>query len=165
MGTESSQENPAAWQITRVMLAAKNGSDQAALELLPSVYDELRELAAHRMLGERKDHTLQATALVHEAYARPMTPMWQAFNSTLRGCFGNVMSSKMQRQRAVSRWPSESNCSRLDTWRSARVRMRWLSFWSPKGGLPQAWKPEEAGTGIAGRHWTRSAGARKTGRC
>jgi RNA polymerase sigma factor (TIGR02999 family) len=57
-------------QVTRVMLAANNGSSRAAVELLPLIYEELRKLASHRMLGERKDHTLQPTALVHEAYAR-----------------------------------------------------------------------------------------------
>lgn len=43
---------------------------QAAEKLLPLVYDELRRLAAHRMAAQSPDHTLQATALVHEAYLR-----------------------------------------------------------------------------------------------
>lgn len=45
-------------------------SGQAASELLGLVYDQLRKIAQQRMNGERRDHTLQATALVHEAYAR-----------------------------------------------------------------------------------------------
>lgn len=48
----------------------ESGDQQAAAELLPLVYDELRKLAAQRMINERSDHTLQATALVHEAYLR-----------------------------------------------------------------------------------------------
>jgi len=47
-----------------------DGDPSAAGKLLPLVYDELRKLAQHRMESERADHTLQATALVHEAYAR-----------------------------------------------------------------------------------------------
>lgn len=53
------------------LLAAYNAGDQQALEqLLPLVYDELRRLADHYLRRERSDHTLQATALVHEAYLR-----------------------------------------------------------------------------------------------
>jgi RNA polymerase sigma factor (TIGR02999 family) len=56
--------------ITQLLTDASNG-DQAALdELLPLVYQELRRLADHYLRRERPDHTLQATALVHEAYLR-----------------------------------------------------------------------------------------------
>ena len=48
----------------------ESGDQQASEELLPLVYDELRKLAAARMSSERPDHTLQATAVVHEAYVR-----------------------------------------------------------------------------------------------
>src|SRR5215475_3592074 len=57
-------------EVTRLIEAASNGRPEAARDLLPLVYDELRKLAAHRMKGERADHTLQATGLVHEAYLR-----------------------------------------------------------------------------------------------
>lgn len=56
--------------ITQILSAAATGDPQAAAELLPLVYDELRKLAAARMLAESPDHTLQPTALVHEAYLR-----------------------------------------------------------------------------------------------
>lgn len=56
--------------VTRLLTEASTGSQKAAAELLPLVYEELRALAARRMAGERVDHTLQATALVHEAYLR-----------------------------------------------------------------------------------------------
>ena len=49
---------------------ARQSAAEASAALLPLVYDELRRLAAQRMFGERADHTLQPTALVHEAYAR-----------------------------------------------------------------------------------------------
>jgi RNA polymerase sigma factor (TIGR02999 family) len=56
--------------VTRLLDAAAAGDRKAAADLLPLVYDELRRLAAARMAGERPDHTLDATALVHEAYLR-----------------------------------------------------------------------------------------------
>jgi DNA-directed RNA polymerase specialized sigma24 family protein len=56
--------------ITRILGAIEEGAPQAAEELLPVVHDELRRLAAQRMAQERAGHTLDATALVHEAYLR-----------------------------------------------------------------------------------------------
>jgi RNA polymerase sigma factor (TIGR02999 family) len=57
-------------EVTRLLDAAAAGDRRAAADLLPLVYDELRQLAAARMAGESPDHTLQPTALVHEAYLR-----------------------------------------------------------------------------------------------
>src|ERR687897_3374080 len=56
--------------VTRLLDAAAAGDRKAAAELLPLVYDELRALAAARMVAEAPGHTLDATALVHEAYLR-----------------------------------------------------------------------------------------------
>jgi RNA polymerase sigma factor (TIGR02999 family) len=56
--------------LTRILSAAQSGNPQAAADLLPLVYDELRRLAAARLAGENPGQTLQATALVHEAYFR-----------------------------------------------------------------------------------------------
>jgi RNA polymerase sigma factor (TIGR02999 family) len=56
--------------VTRLLEAAQAGDRQAAAALLPLVYDELRSLAAARMGAEAPGHTLDATALVHEAYLR-----------------------------------------------------------------------------------------------
>ena len=56
--------------ITLVLAAIDAGDPRAASQLLPLVYDELRKLAAARMASERPDHSLNATALVHEAYLR-----------------------------------------------------------------------------------------------
>jgi RNA polymerase sigma factor (TIGR02999 family) len=56
--------------VTRMLDAAAAGDPQAAAELLPLVYDELRRLAAAQMAEERPGQTLQPTALVHEAYLR-----------------------------------------------------------------------------------------------
>jgi RNA polymerase sigma factor (TIGR02999 family) len=57
-------------EITHLLDAAAVGDRQAAADLLPLVYDELRKLAAARMGAENPGHTLDATALVHEAYLR-----------------------------------------------------------------------------------------------
>lgn len=56
--------------ITRILCAAQQGDAKAAEELPPLVYAELRRLAAHKMAGEPAGHTLQPTALVHEAWLR-----------------------------------------------------------------------------------------------
>src|ERR1700722_4339710 len=56
--------------VTRLIDAARAGDRGAATELLPLVYDELRKLAAAKMAAEAPGHTLNATALVHEAYLR-----------------------------------------------------------------------------------------------
>ena len=56
--------------VTRILSAIEHGDPRAAEQLLPLVYDELRRLAAQKMAQEKPGHTLQATALVHEAYLR-----------------------------------------------------------------------------------------------
>ncbi len=61
-------------EVTRVLSAIKAGNPQAAAQLLPLVYDELRRLAAGHMANEAPGHTLNPTALVHEAYLRLVGP-------------------------------------------------------------------------------------------
>ena len=56
--------------VTRILEAAQQGDPTAADQLLPLVYEELRRLAAHKMSNEAQGHTLQPTALVHEAWLR-----------------------------------------------------------------------------------------------
>jgi len=60
--------------VTRILNALGRGEEQAARDLLPLVYDELRRLAARRLALENPGQTLQATALVHEAYMRLVGP-------------------------------------------------------------------------------------------
>ena len=57
-------------EVTRILQAIDQGDAHAAEELLPLVYDELRRLAAQKLAQEKPGQTLQATALVHEAYIR-----------------------------------------------------------------------------------------------
>ena len=56
--------------VTRILSAIEQGDPRAAEQLLPLVYDELRKLAARKLAQEKPGQTLQATALVHEAYLR-----------------------------------------------------------------------------------------------
>src|SRR5919201_5699839 len=57
-------------EVTRILSALEQGDAHAAAQLLPLVYDELRQLAAHQLAQEKPGQTLHATALVHEAYLR-----------------------------------------------------------------------------------------------
>jgi RNA polymerase sigma factor (TIGR02999 family) len=82
--------------VTRILAQFAEGDAQAAEHLLPLVYDELRRLAAAHMAGEKAGHTLNATALVHEAYLRlignsPPEP-WQG-----RGHFYGAAAEAMRR--------------------------------------------------------------------
>jgi RNA polymerase sigma factor (TIGR02999 family) len=61
-------------ELTHILSAAEGGDPLASERLLPLVYDELRELAARKMKQEKPGQTLQATALVHEAYLRLVGP-------------------------------------------------------------------------------------------
>ena len=60
--------------VTHILFAIEQGDPAAAEQLLPLVYDELRRLAAQRLAGEGPGHTLQPTALVHEAYLKLVGP-------------------------------------------------------------------------------------------
>src|SRR5262249_42061796 len=82
--------------VTRLIDAAARGDPQAAADLLPLVYDELRKLAAVRMANEKPGQTIQATALVHEAYLRLVGsgegPQWSG-----RGHFFAAAAEAMRR--------------------------------------------------------------------
>jgi len=67
-------------EVTRILYAIEQGDERAADELLPLVYQELRQLAAQKLSYEQPGHTLQATALVHEAYIRLLGTGIQNFN-------------------------------------------------------------------------------------
>ena len=82
--------------VTQLLDAAAAGDPKAAADLLPLVYDELRKLAAARMVAEAPDHTLQPTALVHEAYLRLVgTDAGPPWNS--RGHFFAAAAEAMRR--------------------------------------------------------------------
>jgi RNA polymerase sigma factor (TIGR02999 family) len=82
--------------VTRILFAIEEGDPRAAERLLPLVYQELRRLAAERMAQERPGQTLEATALVHEAYLRLVdTEKVQHWNS--RGHFFAAAAEAMRR--------------------------------------------------------------------
>jgi len=82
-------------EVTRILNAIEGGDPKAANELLPLVYEELRLLAAQKMAQEKPGQTLQATALVHEAYIRLVGDEPQNWNS--RGHFFCAAAEAMRR--------------------------------------------------------------------
>jgi RNA polymerase sigma factor (TIGR02999 family) len=83
-------------EVTRILSAIQQGDPHAAERLLPLVYDELRKLAAQRLAQEKPGQTLQATALVHEAYLRLVdVKQSQPWNS--RGHFFAAAAEAMRR--------------------------------------------------------------------
>src|SRR5215813_12265968 len=83
-------------EVTRILSAIEQGDPRAADELLPLVYDELRKLAAQRLAQEQPGQTLQATALVHEAFLRLVdVDKAQQWNS--RGHFFAAAAEAMRR--------------------------------------------------------------------
>ena len=82
--------------VTRILQQIESGEPSAAEQLLPLVYEELRKLAAARMTREATDHTLQATALVHEAYIR-LVDQEQAQHWNSRGHFFAAAAEAMRR--------------------------------------------------------------------
>jgi RNA polymerase sigma factor (TIGR02999 family) len=83
-------------EVTRILSGIEQGDPHAAEQLLPLVYDELRQLAAQRLAQEKPGQTLQATALVHEAYLRLVdVDKIQQWNS--RGHFFAAAAEAMRR--------------------------------------------------------------------
>jgi len=99
--------------VTRILSAIEGGDPHAAAELLPLVYDELRKLAAARLAHEQPGHTLQATALVHEAYVRLVgerrgssTPDWANrahFFAAAAEPMRRILVEQARRRRAAKR--------------------------------------------------------------
>ena len=83
--------------VTRILLAIEQGDPQAAEQLLPLVYDELRKLAAQKLAHEKPGQTLQATALVHEAYLRLVGGGAAPFGWNSRGHFFAAAAEAMRR--------------------------------------------------------------------
>jgi RNA polymerase sigma factor (TIGR02999 family) len=83
-------------EVTRILSAIEQGDPHAAEQLLPLVYDELRQLAAHKLAQEKPGQTLQATALVHEAYLR-LVGMQKTQRWDSRGHFFAAAAEAMRR--------------------------------------------------------------------
>jgi RNA polymerase sigma factor (TIGR02999 family) len=83
-------------EVTRILSSIEQGDRYAAEQLLPLVYNELRKLAAQRLAHEKAGHTLQATALVHEAYVR-LVDVPEERNWSSRGHFFAAAAEAMRR--------------------------------------------------------------------
>lgn len=88
--------HPRMSDVTQILERVEAGYPRAAAELLPLVYEELHKLAAARMATERPDHTLQATALVHEAYMR-LVDNEKLLHWRSRGHFFSAAAEAMRR--------------------------------------------------------------------
>jgi RNA polymerase sigma factor (TIGR02999 family) len=83
-------------EVTRILSAIEAGDPSAAGELLPLVYDDLRKLSTHKLAQEKPGQTLQATALVHEAYLR-LVDVEQAQHWNSHGHFFAAAAEAMRR--------------------------------------------------------------------
>jgi RNA polymerase sigma factor (TIGR02999 family) len=83
-------------EVSQILSAIDQGDPHAAEQLLPLVYDELRQLAAHKLAEEKPGQTLEATALVHEAYIR-LVDVEQAQHWNSRGHFFAAAAEAMRR--------------------------------------------------------------------
>ena len=83
-------------EVTRILSTSEQGNPQAAEQLLPLVYEELRKLAAQKLAQEAPGQTLQATALVHEAYLR-LVDVEQVQHWDSRGHFFAAVAEAMRR--------------------------------------------------------------------
>jgi RNA polymerase sigma factor (TIGR02999 family) len=96
--------------VTQILSAIQQGDPAGAEQLLPLVYDELRRLAAHKLAHEKTGQTLQATALVHEAYMRLVggdgEPRWDNrghFFAAAAEAMRRILIDRARQERAVKR--------------------------------------------------------------
>jgi RNA polymerase sigma factor (TIGR02999 family) len=120
--------------VTRILSAIEQGDPAAAGQLLPLVYDELRQLAAHRLAHERPGQTLQATALVHEAYLR-LVGAEQAQHWDSRRHFFAAVAEAMRRI-LIDRARDRGRLKRGGNWRRLRLDDIDLSVAEPPDDLP-----------------------------
>jgi RNA polymerase sigma factor (TIGR02999 family) len=97
-------------EVTRILSAIEQGDSQAAEQLLPLVYDELRRLAAQNLAREKPGQTLTATALVHEAYLRLIgpgdEPRWESrghFYAAAAEAMRRILVENARRKRSLKR--------------------------------------------------------------
>jgi RNA polymerase sigma factor (TIGR02999 family) len=96
-------------ELTQLLQAISAGDQHLASELLPMVYDDLRRLAAHRLAGEQNEHTLQPTALVHEAWLRisgPNERIWngrQHYFATAAEAMRRILVDRARQRQAAKR--------------------------------------------------------------
>ena len=103
--------------VTRILDRVEQGDPQAAAELLPLVYEELRRLAASKMAHQAPGQTLQATALVHEAYLRLTgggRDQWQDRTHFFRAAAEAMRCLLIENARRKSRWKRGGRLERVE---------------------------------------------------
>ena len=137
-------------QVTELLQNWKQGDENALRDLLPLVYKELRRLAHYHLQSERPDHTLQSTALVHEAYLRMMGPQPVQFQN--RAHFIAVASRLMRQvlvdyaRQANGTEDAESPSNAWTLCRSTKMpnswpwTMHWTSCLASMRDKPRSWR-------------------------
>jgi RNA polymerase sigma factor (TIGR02999 family) len=121
-------------EVTRILSAIEQGDPSAVEQLLPLVYDELRVLAAQRLAHEQPGQTLQATALVHEAYLRLVGGEQVQLWDSRRHFFAAV--AEAMRRIMIDRARDKRRLKRGGSWRRLRLDDLDLSVADPPDDLP-----------------------------
>ena len=104
--------------VTRILKSIEDGDPQAAEELLPLVYDELRKLAAAKMAQEKPGQTLQATALVHDAYIRLVdvekAQYWDSRRHFFKAAAESMRRILIENARQRASWKGGGKAQRLE---------------------------------------------------
>jgi RNA polymerase sigma factor (TIGR02999 family) len=138
VGEETPLDSLSVWvplmnEVTRVLSAIEQGDPHAAEQLLPLVYDELRKLAAQKLAQEKPGQTLQATALVHEAYLR-LVDVEKAQHWDSRRHFFAAAAEAMRRI-LINRARARRRLKRGGGWRRLHLDQIDVSVAEPPGEL------------------------------
>ena len=144
----SEPDTRTASDVTRILSAIERGDAHAAEELLPVVYEELRKLAAQRLANEAPGHTLQPTALVHEAYLRLVSSEDDCAKWSSRGHFFGAAAEAMRRI-LIDRARARGAQRRGGGWRRLRLDEVGLTLEAPPAELLDL---DEALEKLAGTH-------------
>src|SRR6266404_5176184 len=123
--------------VTRILSAIEQGDPHAASELLPLIYDELRRLAAQKLAHEAPGQTLQATALVHEAYLRLDL---DEVDITVEGLSDDILALDDALTKLAQRYPQKADL----------VKLRYFAGLT----VAEAAKVLDISPSTADRHWT-----------
>src|SRR3954453_14030820 len=148
-------------EVTRILSAIESGDPKAAEQLLPLVYDELRRLAAERMAQEKPGQTLQATALVHEAYLR-LVGGEQPRDWDGRGHFFAAAAEAMRRillDRARHKQTRKAGGGRRRLGLAGHGGARGGGGGAPAPASTKTSRPWRRGTATACSPWTRPSGS------
>src|SRR5688572_4831356 len=121
MRSQDQSDATCATRVTTLLNEAGAGEARASAELLPLIYEQLRALAGRKMRQERPDQTLQATALVHEAYLRLVdttkVPLWESrwhFFAAAAEAMRRILVDQARRRDRIKRGGSATPRQRID---------------------------------------------------